>query len=403
MSGFTVPDDLVIQTDGGNSIVLIVMDGIGGLPGPSGRTELEAARTPHLDALAARSSLGILDPVAPGVTPGSGPGHLSLFGYDPLHYRIGRGALSALGVGFDLQPGDLAARLNLASLAEDGTISDRRAGRPPDSEGRRIVEKMRAALRPRDGYQVWIEAEKEHRAMMVVRGPDLWADLDDTDPQETGVPPRPVVATDPRAETSAGLFQDLLDQVQAAVADEPVINGVLARGFARHEEIPSVRQRFSLKATAIAKYPMYRGVARLVGMSIDGIPTGDEETVAQLETLWGGFDFYFLHFKATDARGEDGDFAAKVAAAEAIDALIPRVLALEPDVVMVTGDHSTPATYAAHSWHGVPVLISSRWCRPTGSAFGESECRAGDLGRFPGKHLMSLALAHAGRLEKYGA
>lgn len=403
LSGFVVPDDLVIHEDDGGRIVLIVMDGIGGLPGPSGLTELEAAATPNLDALAARSSLGILDPVAPGVTPGSGPGHLALFGYDPLHYRIGRGALSALGVGFDLQPGDVAVRLNLATMDANGNVTDRRAGRPVDAEGQRIVEKVRAALRAPDGVRVWVEPVKEHRAALVVRGPGLWADLEDTDPQETGVPPHPMVATASRSEPTAALMRDLLAQARAAIADEPVINGILARGFARHESIPSMRDRFGLHATAVARYPMYRGVARLVGMSIEGVPAGDTETVEQLESLWGGHDFSFLHFKATDARGEDGDFDAKVAAAEAIDALIPRVMDLEPDVVLVTGDHSTPATYAAHSWHGVPILIASRWCRPTASTFGERHCRVGDLGRFSGKHLMSLALAHAGRLEKFGA
>ena len=403
MSGFTVPDDLVVRDGDGGRIVLMVMDGIGGLPGPGGRTELEAARTPNLDRLATQSSLGILDPVAPGVTPGSGPGHLSLFGYDPLVWRIGRGALSALGIGFDLRPGDLAVRLNLATLDTSGNVMDRRAGRPPDAEGERIVAKMQAEVTAPDGVQIWLRPVKEHRAVLVVRGSDLWADLEDTDPQETGVPPLPVTATDPRAEATARLVQDLLGQAREAIAGEPVINGILARGFARHDGIPSLRERFGLRSTVIAKYPMYRGVARLVGMTVDGVPGDDAETVRMLSDAWGRFDYHFLHFKATDARGEDGDFDAKVAAAEAIDALVPEVLALEPDVLIVTGDHSTPATYAAHSWHGVPVLISSPWCRPTATAFGECECRTGDLGRFRGKELMSLALAHAGRLEKYGA
>ena len=402
MSEFKIPDELVIHGEGGR-IVLMVMDGVGGLPGPSGETELEAARTPHLDALAARGSLGVLDPVAPGVTAGSGPGHLSLFGYDPLVYRIGRGALSALGVGFDLQPGDLAARINLATLDGSGNILDRRAGRPPDDEGARIVSRMRDALDPPDGVQVWLEPVKEHRAVLVLRGEGLYGDLEDTDPQDVGVPPLPVTAVAPDSERSASLVASILEQAGAAIRDEPVINGVLARGFARHERLPTVTERFGLRATAIAKYPMYRGVARLVGMTVDGVPEGDEDTVRWLERLFDRFDYHFLHFKATDARGEDGDFDAKVAAIEAVDALVPRVTALEPDVLIVTGDHSTPATWAAHSWHGVPVLLSSRWGRPSATAFGERTCRTGDLGRFAGRHLMALALAHAGRLEKYGA
>ena len=404
MADIVLPDAQVDPDPDGGRIVLVVMDGLGGLPaGASGRTELETARTPNLDELAGRSSLGMLDPVAPGITPGSGPGHLALFGYDPVRFLIGRGVLSALGIGFELREGDVAARLNLASFDGSGRVTDRRAGRPSDDEGRRVVERVAGDLSPPDGVEVILRHVKEHRAVLVLRGGDLGADLDDTDPQDTGVPPDPLRPGDAASRRTAEIVTGILEQVREILADEDRVQGFLARGFARYDGYPSVRERFGLKAAAVARYPMYRGVARLVGMEIPGVPASDEEVVELLEESFQDHDFCFVHFKAPDARGEDGDFDARVAAMEAIDALIPRVTALEPDVLAVTGDHSTPAAYRAHTWHAVPVLLASEWARPTAAAFGEASCRAGDLGRFRARHLMSLMLAHAGRLEKYGA
>ena len=404
MSHIRFPDSLVERGGERRKIVLFVLDGLGGLPHPeTGLTELETAQTPKLDALAQQSSLGSLVPVGPGITPGSGPGHLSLFGYDPLEYHMGRGALSALGVGFDLRAGDLAARLNLATLDGDGLIQDRRAGRPPDEEGRRVVEKARSGIAPPEGIEVFLEHEKEHRAVLILRGEGLGADLVDTDPQETGVPPLPVVALDPGSERSASLMQGILDQIRMILRDEPVVTGVLARGFASYEGYPTFEERYGLRALAIAQYPMYRGVARLVGMDVKEIPTNPSELVVLLEKYFDDYDFFFLHFKYTDSRGEDGDFDGKVKAIESVDPLLPRIQELGPEVLVVTGDHSTPATLKAHSWHDVPVLIASPWTRPTGGRFGESDCRKGDLGTFEGKQLMTLALAHAGRLAKFGA
>ncbi len=399
-----LPDDLVERGVPGKKIVLFVLDGLGGLPHPAtGLTELETAETPVLDALAARSSLGVQIPVSPGIAPGSGPGHLSLFGYDPVRYLIGRGALSALGVGFDLRAGDLAARLNLATLDGEGRIQDRRAGRPSDQEGRRIVEKARAHLVAPEGIQLFLEHEKEHRAVLVLRGTGLEAELADTDPQAVGVPPLSVRALEPGSERSAGVMQQVLDQIRDLLRDEPVVNGVLARGFAAYEGYPSFQDRYGVQALAIAQYPMYRGVARLVGMDVKEVPATPAGLVEVLERRFQEYDFFFLHFKYTDSRGEDGDFAAKVQAIESVDPLFSRIQALGPEVLVVTGDHSTPATFKAHSWHSVPVLLHSPWARPTGDRFGESECRKGDLGTFEGKHLMTLALAHAGRLAKLGA
>jgi 2,3-bisphosphoglycerate-independent phosphoglycerate mutase len=406
MSDVSLSHDLVVHGVGGGSIIMLVMDGLGGLPHPAtGLTELESASTPHLDALAGRSSLGMLAPVGNGITPGSGPGHLALFGFDPIESMIGRGVLSALGVGFRLQPGDVAARLNMATLDGDGVVTDRRAGRPSDEDGRRVIEAVVADLRPPDGIEVTLIHEKEHRAVLVLRGAGLGAGIADTDPQRTGLSPLPVIATgvDPESARTAGIVQNVLDQVRGILGKERQANSFLARGFAEFSPYPTFEARYGLRAVAVAKYPMYRGVATLVGMSVDGVPSSNPDTVEMLEGHFGNYDFYFIHFKDTDSRAHDGDFEGKVAAIQEVDALLPRITALDPDVLIVTGDHSTPALYREHSWHHVPTLIASSWARPSADVFGESSCRGGDLGVLPGKDLMSLALAHAVRLDKYGA
>jgi 2,3-bisphosphoglycerate-independent phosphoglycerate mutase len=246
--------------------------------------------------------------------------------------------------------------------------------------------------------------EKEHRVVLHLRGRKLGgAALTDTDPLETGRPALPVEARDAASRATAEIVTDVLEQVRRILADEPKMNGFLARGFAAFERLPSMDERFGLKGAALAKYPMYRGVARLVGMEVPAVPTSTEDTVAQLERCWGTPDLYFLHFKDTDTRGHDGDFDGKVRAIEEVDGLIPRITALQPAVIIVTGDHSTPAIYREHSWHHVPVLLASRWARPTAKEFGEATCRVGDLGVIHATDLIPLALAHAGRLVKYGA
>ncbi|MFW5947775.1 MAG: 2,3-bisphosphoglycerate-independent phosphoglycerate mutase [Gemmatimonadota bacterium] len=398
-----LPDD-VVDPDGG-TIVYLVLDGLGGLPRPdTGKTELEAADTPNLDRLARTAALGQIMPVAPGIAPGSGPGHLALFGYDPVTYNIGRGVLSALGVDFDLEPGDLAARLNLCTLDEHGHVADRRAGRPSDEVNARIVAKLRDAIPEMDGVKVFWESEKEHRVVLILRGDGLSADLTDTDPQETGVPPARLEGTSEAGNETAVVVRKVLDRARETLADEEVTNGVLARGFATYHRYPSMRERFGLTPVCIARYPMYRGVSRLLGMDIAAPAGTDAGSIDVLKQQLETHDFAFVHFKYPDSRGEDGDFDAKVEAIEAVDALIPGVEALEPDVIVVTGDHSTPAAFRAHSWHPVPVLIASDWCRGSGAdGFGESACLRGELGTFEAKHLMSLALAHARRLAKFGA
>lgn len=401
--GFQLPDDLVEPAD--SKIVFLILDGLGGLPHPdTGLTELETASTPNLDRLAARSAVGLARPLTPGVAPGSGPGHLALFGYDPVKYNIGRGVLSALGVGFELEDGDVAVRLNFATLDGEGRIVDRRAGRPSDAENRRLVERLRAEVEAPAGVEVFWESEKEHRVVLILRGADLSAALSDTDPQQTGVPLLRVEPLEPGAEHAAVVVQQVLDRANEVLRDEAKANAVLARGYGEYRRYPSFQERYKLRALSIARYPMYRGVARLLGMELQPTPESDEASITALAERYAEFDFFFIHVKAMDARGEDGDFAGKVAAIEAADSLIPRILELEPDVLLVTGDHSTPATYRAHSWHPVPVLLASRWTRSVPvSGFGERECLRGELGIIPTVHLMSLALAHAGRLAKFGA
>lgn len=398
-----LPDSIVQPAE--TRIVFVVMDGLGGLPDPTtGRTELETARTPNLDRIARAASIGLGTPVAPGITPGSGPGHLALFGYDPVEFNIGRGVLSALGVDFPLQHGDLAARLNFATLDGDGNILDRRAGRPSDDENARLVEKLRASVRHPTGVELYFESEREHRLVMILRGENISAALSDTDPQKTGVAPLAVTPTDDRSRGSARIVQHVLDDVREVLKDEQTANGVLARGFATHTRYPSLEERYAMRGRAIARYPMYRGLARLIGMKVEAPAEND---AANIDVLAAGFEsaaFHFVHFKYMDSRAEDGDFAAKVLEIEKVDALIPRIEELKPDVLVVTGDHSTPSRMRAHSWHPVPVLIASAWTRPAGiETFGERDCLRGDLGIFPMKDLMALVLAHGRRLQKFGA
>lgn len=395
------PTPLIQGAD--TKILLVVMDGLGGYADAAHGTELEDAATPHLDMLAAEGMTGLVEPVGPGITPGSGPGHLSLFGYDPERFELGRGALSAAGLDFELKPGDVAARGNLCTLAADGTIADRRAGRIPDPEAREVVERLQAGVRL-DAVEVFFRHECEHRVLVVLRGAGLEPRLTDTDPQATGVPPRRATATEPAAERTAGLVAELDAQVRRLLAGEPQANALLLRGFDTHRELPSFGERYGLRAAAVAIYPMYRGVARLLGMDVLGRPKDLGEEVEVLSDAWRDYDYFFLHHKYTDSAGEDGDRPRKIAMIEQLDAVVPELRALGPDVILVSGDHSTPSQMAAHSWHPVPALLWSERCgRDDVEQFGERWCRRGGLGLRPTKHLMTLALANAGRLQKYGA
>jgi len=395
--------ELSVKTD--SKIILLVLDGLGGLPlAPSGQTELEAASSPNLDSLAARSDLGLSRPVAAGVSPGSGPGHLALFGYNPLRYVVGRGVLSALGVGFELGQNDLAARLNFATLDESGKISDRRAGRIPSEKGAQLVEMLNENV-DLDGVETFVIPEKEYRAVAVFRGEGLSDSLADSDPQRVGLEPLPVKPTDdsPEAERSTALANAFVEQANKILHDQHPANTVLMRGFGMHPGLPSFEEIYELDAAAIASYPMYKGLARLAGMEL--LKEG-EGIVGEFETLkenWDRHDFFFLHVKPTDAAGEDGDFDRKAEVIEEVDAQVPGLLDLGPDALAVTGDHATPALLKSHSWHGVPFLLSSPYTLPTAESFGERTCAGGSLGEFPAEEVMGLLMGHALKLNRYGA
>lgn len=386
-----------------SKIVLLVADGLGGLPlAPGGKTELETAHTPNLDALAARGVLGLSTPVLPGITPGSGPGHLGLFGYDPLQYQIGRGVLEALGIDFDLGPDDVAIRGNFCTVDAAGNITDRRAGRIASDIGKRLCEKLDKIKIP--GVELFVRPVKEYRLVIVFRGQGLGGNVEDTDPQKTGVPPLDPKGNDTASERTARIAMEFLKQAREVLKNDHPANFFTMRGIDKKPRIPTFEEVYGLKAAAIAVYPMYRGLARLVSMNVlDAGQTLDDQ-VARLEAVWNDYDFFFVHFKYTDSTGEDGNFAAKVEKIQQLDEVVPRINALKPDVFVLTGDHSTPSKMRMHSWHPVPVLLVADTCRSDASTcFGESACLQGGLGQFQAKHLMSLAMAHAGRLEKFGA
>jgi 2,3-bisphosphoglycerate-independent phosphoglycerate mutase len=386
-----------------SKIVMLVADGLGGLPMQAGgKTELETARTPNLDRLAQRGVQGASIPVLPGISPGSGPGHLGLFGYDPLKYVIGRGALEATGIGFELQPGDVAIRCNFCTLDAHGYISDRRAGRISSEESAPLAISLRQIKIP--SIEIFVEPVKEHRFVVVFRGQDLGAKVRDTDPQATGVLPLEPTTDDPASRKTVEVAKEFLTQARKILASHPKANFHTMRGFAGKPNLPSYEEVYGLKAAAIAVYPMYKGLARLVGMTLVGKAQSLTEQIEFLTQHWKDYDFFFLHFKYTDSTGEDGNFDAKVKRIEELDAIMPKIDALQPTVLIVTGDHSTPSLLKSHSWHPVPTLLVSDCCRTDGNtAFSESASIRGGLGQFEAKHLMTLALANAGRLGKYGA
>jgi 2,3-bisphosphoglycerate-independent phosphoglycerate mutase len=387
-------------------IIMLVMDGLGGLAlEPGGKTELETAHTPNLDLLAEKSTLGLSVPLGPGITVESGPGHLALFGYDPLEYRIGRGVLEAVGIGFDLEPNDIAIRGNYCTVDETGIVTDRRAGRIPSEISKQLSKLLTTRIEDVDFF---VETVREHRLAIIMRGPGLSANVSDTDPLKDGYHPLPVRALDSEAvktERVLNLFTERSRQVIETYKPKPTANMLLMRGIDQYPHFTSFPELYGLRAAAIAVYPTYRGIAKLVGMQtlpVEGGTAADE--FATLEKHWKDFDFFYLHVKETDLAGEDGDFARKVNVIEGVDSLIPRLVALQPDVIIVCGDHSTPAALKGHSWHPVPVLIYSKYVRADGiPEFGERACARGSLGILPAKHIMPIALANAGRIMKWSS
>jgi 2,3-bisphosphoglycerate-independent phosphoglycerate mutase len=403
MANFELMRELHISSS--RKIVLLVMDGLGGIPKQAGGpTELEAAKTPNMDRLAGEGCLGQMIPIAPGITPGSGPAHLALFGYDPLTYVVGRGVLEAFGVGLPVRKGDVAARGNFCTVDSQGNITDRRAGRIPSEKAIPLVDRLSSIQIP--GVEVELKHVKEYRFAIVLRGENLQPDLHDTDPQRTGVPPLPVEAKSKGSQHTAELFSHWISEARKALAHEPKANALTLRGFSTDPGLPQFEEIYSLRPTCIAAYPMYKGVSTLVGMVVQTFK-GDrpEDEFAEASRIWDQFDFFFIHIKKTDSRGEDGDFESKAAEIEAVDAALPKLLDLAPDVLAITGDHSTPAVMRVHSWHPVPLLLwAPRTVRPDDQhQYGERACARGGLGTFLASSLMPLLLAHAERLEKFGA
>ncbi len=392
-----------VLNDNRCKILLLVLDGLGGYADGQHDSELEQAVTPNLDRLASEGSVGLLDPLMPGITVGSGPGHLALFGYDPEEYELGRGILSATGVEFDLRPGDVAARGNLATLDAEGNVTDRRAGRIADEPAGELTALLNQRVDV-EGVEVFFQHISQHRVLCVLRGEGLDPRIADIDPQRTGVPPKPPTARHPDAERTAEVLTVLDRQIRAALADDDRADALLLRGFDTLQDLPDFGERYRLRPATVAAYPMYRGVAKLVGMHPLPKPHGLDEQIALLREHWDDYDYFFMHHKATDQAGHDGLRDDKVAAIEEVDAIVDDLVALEPDVLIVTGDHSSPTQLFAHSWHPVPVLM---WGRQVGrdavTTFAERTATAGLLGRMPTKQLMTVALAAAGKLEKWGA
>jgi 2,3-bisphosphoglycerate-independent phosphoglycerate mutase len=393
--------DLHIKND--KKIVLLVLDGVGGLPREKGgKTELETAATPNLDALAEQGECGLHMPIGYGITPGSAPGHLSLFGYQPTDYPIGRGVVAALGIGFPIRSGDVAARVNFATRDKQGRITDRRAGRIPTEKCAELCELLSSVSIP--GIELFIKPVKDYRAVVIFRGEGLSDHVEDTDPQATGVKPKDPKATSKKGEKTAQVAGQFISQALELLKDRKPTNGVLMRGFAELPHIPSMQERFGLDPVALAVYPDYKGVSRLVGMDVVEDLQDLDAQAAALKENWDRYTYFFVHHKYTDSKGEDGDFDAKVGEIEKVDRFVPRILELKPEVLLVTGDHSTPAVMQAHSSHPVPFFLHGANLRPDAvTTFGERNCSDGVWGVIPGVMLMRLALSAAGKLAKFGA
>ena len=385
-----------------SKIVMLVVDGLGGLPRPeTGKSELEAAHLPNLDRLAQRSATGLTTPVAPGITPGSGPGHLALFGYDPVKYLIGRGVLEALGIGLALDEDDVAARGNLCTVGGDGLLTDRRAGRIPTEQSEPLV-RLLDQIETTD-VELSVHAVREYRFALVMRGDNLGDDVSETDPQAEGLRPLVATALSEDSAKTAEAANAFVAAAREALGDRSTANMVLLRGFSKLPQLPDMGEAYRLRPAAIAAYPMYRGIARLLGMEVLPTGAGFDDELDTLEEHFDEQDFFFVHYKPADAAGENGDFQAKVAALEELDARIPRLLDLGPDALVVAGDHSTPSIMGSHSWHPVPLLVHSAATAGDGvPKLTERACAGGSIGRVPATAVMMLALAQAGKLRKFG-
>lgn len=403
----------------GTKILLWVFDGVGGLPHPeSGKTELEMAQTPHLDAFARQASCGGLEPFGAGVTPGSGPGHMSIFGYPVADFDLARGVVEVLGAervllngeevaDFRLRPSDLAMRGNFATLDDRNgqkVVSDRRANKIATEESARVCERLSREIHI-EGYEVFVMPGEQHRFAVTIRGPELASGLTDGDPQKSGLAVPPIAATRPAAKRAAEVVNAFVEQATTVLEAEPQANTVLLRGIGTPPEIPTMQELYGIRCAAIATYPMYRGIASLVGMDVLEVGSmSHEDEVATLEKHFDDYDFFYLHIKETDSYAHTGEWEKKAGVLEECDPLFERARALGFDVVIVTGDHCTPCLLMEHSWHPIPTMLWSKTVLAGGSqAYTERECYKGTMGVRPSTDLLPLALAEAGRLKKFGA
>jgi 2,3-bisphosphoglycerate-independent phosphoglycerate mutase len=403
-----VPEHLLdsLLLDEGGTILLLVMDGLGDTASPvtNWRTPLEAAHTPNLDALVRESACGRGIPVSPGITPGSGPGHLALFGYEPVEHEIGRGVLEAAGLDMEITPRDVCTRANFGTYDDKGIIVDRRAGRIPTEKCRELVAELARRIQSIEDVEFILKAGKGHRFVVLMRGDGLDGDLTDADPHHEGSPILEVKANTPDGQKAARIANEFIARANELLKTEHPANGIMMRGFSKTPRIRPFPERWKLSSAAIATYPMYRGITKLLGLNVlaTGETTADEAATYVNDAA--NYDYVFVHVKPTDAAGEDGNFDAKVAAIEETDAVIPTLLKREPDVLCVTGDHSTPIANKAHSWHPVPVMVRSKVCGADRlERFTERNCNSGSLGIFPMIELMPVLLANAGRIDKFGA
>jgi len=396
-------NDLILTNN--SKIIFLILDGLGDIPNPehSYKTPLEAADKPNIDGLSLKAGvLGRIMPVDIGVTPGSGPGHLSLFGYDPVQCEIGRGVLEVLGLNMDLQAGDLAARANFCTVKE-GIVTDRRAGRIPTTETVRLCEMLSKAIPEVEGAKVIIKPGKSHRFAIIFRAKGLSDKLTDADPHKDNKPFTYTTPKEKEADLASRAVNAFMKRASEVLKDEKVANGVLLRGFSVKPDITPFSVNYRLNALAIATYPMYRGIAKVLGMDVKEEPKDYGEMVSVLKGNYDSYQFFFMHIKETDLAGEDGNFPAKVKAIEDVDKILPGILSLDPQVLVITGDHSTPCPMKGHSWHPVPLLMITKTGESDRMAFHERNCTAGSIGTIYSKQLMALALAHALKLDKYGA
>jgi 2,3-bisphosphoglycerate-independent phosphoglycerate mutase len=399
--------ELTLETK--SKMVLMVLDGLGDIATPeqSYRTPLEAAATPNLNLLTKNAALGRMIPVAPGITPGSGPGHLGLFGYDPLEFQVGRGVIEALGLGLELKAGDVAARANFCTLDAKGIVTDRRAGRIKTQICQELCELLSKKIKKIGDAEVIIKAGEAHRFVVIFRGKGLEGPLTDADPHREGLPipkAEPEDKKSAKAKKAAKLVADFYKAALPVLAGKQPANGFLMRGIAHQPEIPTFQERYKLKPACIAVYPMYKGLAQLVGMKkLEGAKIISEQ-FERYAAEYDNYDFFFIHYKYTDMHGEDGNFEAQKQAIEEFDAALPILLQKKPHVLAITGDHSTPCALKGHSWHPQPLLLTSAY---SGSdkleRFTETEANRGSLGVFDAKYLIRLMQANAKMFDKFGA